>query len=209
MRRQLLWAAGVLVLLFAVDNVLAQGQGGDKGNAPRREAPPAPVRMQGRGAGRQVDPNEMAKREQIRQQMRERAGQRRLRADQNAVDVNTPGEKGRPELGGKGPGALRQKVVGSDQQHKQQLKAVEQQLAKELAKHRERVAKLTRIRELAQQQGDTETVGKVDKLLEQDRQRYEAKAQRMERRKNAIIEFQGKAAADKNKSGADADTNKP
>jgi hypothetical protein len=175
--------------------------------------------MQGRGAGRQVDPNEM-EREQIRQQMRERAGQRRLRADQNEADANTPRARVGPEAGGKGAG----------EQHQQQLTAVEQQLAQELAKHRERLARLSRIRELAQQQGDTETVGKVDKLIEKDRRRYEAKTQRMERRKNAIIEFQGKAAADlpsgepqasrpssrevspsadKNKSGADADTNKP
>lgn len=82
-------------------------------------------------------------------------------------------------------------------------------MPQELAKHRERVAKLTRIRELAQQQGDTETVSRVDKLLEQNQQRYEAKTQRMERKKNLIIELQKKAAADKNTGSTEADKSKP
>jgi hypothetical protein len=134
----------------------------------------------------------MTRREQRRQQMREqieeRSSQRRRLADQNEpADINAPRAKIRPEQAGKYAG----------EQHKQQLKAVDQQLAQEQAKHRERLAKLTRIRELAQQQGDTETVGKVDKLLEQDRQRYEAKTQRIERRKNAITEMMKKADANK------------
>jgi hypothetical protein len=216
MRTQLLWAVGSLVLLIAVDGALAQGQDQNQVQkaAPRRVAPP-PVRMPGRGPDRQIDPNELTRREQRRQQMRgqieERSSRRRRSADQNeAVDANIPrGLKGRQEPGGKGKDALKQKAVASGEQYRRQLTEVEHQLAQEEVKHRERLARLSRIRELAQQQGDTETVGKVDKLIENDRQRYEAVTQRMERRKNAITEFMKKAAADKNKSGADADTNKP
>jgi hypothetical protein len=205
MKRILLKVAFGVILFIAVDGVLAQGQGRGQtdANAVRREIPLAPVRMPGRGPNRQVDPNEITRREQRRQQMREqieeRSSQRRRLADQNeAVDANIlRGAKSRPEPGGRGADALKRKAVGAGEQHKQQLKAVEQQLAQEQVKHRERVAKLTRIRELAQQQGDTETVGKVDKLIEQDRQRYEAKTQRMERRKNAITEMMKKADANK------------
>jgi hypothetical protein len=212
MRRPLLWAVGALILLIAVDGALAQGQDQNQvqRDAPRRVSPP-PVRM----PGRPMDSNELGRREQRRQQMREqmqeRSSRRRLRADQNeAVDTNIPrGVKGRQEPGGKGKDALKQKAVAAGEQYRRQLTEVEHQLAQEEVKHRERLARLSRIRDLAQQQGDTETVGKVDKLIEKDRQRYEAVTQRMERRKNAITEFMEKAAADKNKSGADAETNKP
>ncbi len=213
MKRVMLSVAGVIILFIAVDGVLAQGRGQGQRNAPRREIP-ASVRTPRQGASRQVDPNELAQRERARRQMREqieqRSSQRRRQADQNeAADINAPGAKGRRELGGKGKDAMKQKAVATGEQHHQQLMAVEKQMQAEQAKHRERLARLSRIRELAQQQGDTKTVERVDKLIEKDQQRYEAKTQRMERRKNAMIKFQEKAAEEKTRGGDDADTNKP
>jgi hypothetical protein len=93
-------------------------------------------------------------------------------------------------------------------QHQQQLTAIEQQMSHEQAKHMDRLARLKRIRELAQQQGDTETLARVDKLLGQEQQRYDAKTRRMTHRKDRVVEFSEKAAQDKSKKAADADADK-
>jgi predicted secreted protein len=221
MKKTLLGVIGT-ILFVSAGGVLAQqqSQGQTSPNSveprvvPRREIP-MPVRTPGRLPDRQIDPNELARREHTRQQMQEqiqqRAIRRRQQADQNvAPDANVPpGAKGRHELGGKGTESLKQKPAAAGEQHKQQLMGIEQQMKQEQAKYRERLARLSRVRELAQQQGDSGIVDRVDKLIEKDRQRYEAKTQRMERRKNAITAFLEKAAADKNKGGDDADTNKP
>ncbi len=191
--------AGVIILFIAINVVLAQGQ--SQNNAARRQTP-SQIRQPMRRPNRPVDANEMTQRDkthqQMREQMREQAIRRHRLADQNEMaDMNAPGAKGRREMAGKTAGEM----------HKQQLKMLEQQTSQELAKHRERVAKLTRIRDLAQQQGDTKTVERVDKLLEQDKNRYEAMTKRMERRKNTIIEFQKKATEEKQKGDDDAGKN--
>jgi len=204
MRRTMLKVALGIILLIAVDGVLAQQRDPNRSSPnsveprviPHREIP-MPVRAPGPLPQRQIDPNEMARREHTRQQMQEQIQQRALRrrqqADQNiAPDTNVP-------IGAKGIDALRQKPAAAGELHKQQLMEIEQQMKQEQAKYRERLAKLSRIRKLAQQQGDTAIVDRVDKLIEKDRQRYEVKTQRMERRKNAITAFLEKAAADANK----------
>jgi hypothetical protein len=79
----------------------------------------------------------------------------------------------------------------------QRLAVLEQQISYEEAKHMDRLARLSRIRELAQQQGNTETVGRVDKLLEEEQQLYDAKTRRMEHRRNIIVEPSEKTSPDK------------
>lgn len=210
MRTTALKVAIGILLLFAVDGVLAQqqsqGQTSPNSVEPRvvpRQEIPMPVRTPGPLPQRQIDPNELARREHTRRQMQEQIRQRTIRrrrqADQNVMpDTNLP------------PGAKDRRELGAGELHKQQLMEIEQQMKQEQAKYRGRLAKLSRIRELAQQQGDNAIVERVDKLVEKDRQRYEAKTQRTERRKNAITAFLEKAAADKNK-GADSekDSNRP
>jgi hypothetical protein len=198
MKKTLLGIIGAILFVFA-GGVLAQqqNQGPVSPNSvepravPRRQVP-MPVRTPGLMPGRQIDPNETARREQTRRQMQEqmqqRAISRRQQADQNMMpDANFP------------PGARIRGGSVTGEQAKQQLVEIEKQLQQEQAKYRERLGKLSRIRELAQQQADTATVERVDKLIEKDRQRYEAKIQRMEHRKNAITTFLEKAAADSNK----------
>jgi hypothetical protein len=85
---------------------------------------------------------------------------------------------------------------------------MEQMMSQEQAKHRDRLARLNRIRELAQEQGDTETVARVDKLLEQEKLRYEAKTLRIQRRKDRMAEFMERVELEKTKKANVADANK-
>jgi hypothetical protein len=185
-----LWGIVGIIVLFAVcNNLSAQEPASPNSVAPsavtRREIT-VPLRPSGQMPGRQVDPNEIARREQMRRQMQQRTI-RRQQADLNAMpDANLPGPRIR-----KGP------LTG--EQYKQQLAEIEKQLQQEQAKYRERLAKLSRIRELADKQADTATVERTNKLIEQDRHHYEAKTRRLERRKNAITAYLEKAAADANK----------
>jgi hypothetical protein len=153
---------------------------------------------------RMIEPNMLSQREQWRQQVQEQIQQRELRrrqyADQNrAPDANVLArEKSRYELEERNTYAQRQKLEGGGEQYKQQLAETEQQIQQELAKHRERLAKLVRIRELAQKQNDAETVGRADKAIEKEQRRYEVMTARMERRKNALIKFAEQSAIDVN-----------
>ncbi len=53
--------------------------------------------------------------------------------------------------------------------------AVEKQATKETAKHRKRLAKLKRIRELAVKQGDEKTIARVNKILQKELRRHRRK----------------------------------
>ena len=67
--------------------------------------------------------------------------------------------------------------------HQRQLEALEKQMVQEEAKHLKRAARLERIRDLANEGGDTKVVARVNKLLEKEQQRYDRKRQRMQERK--------------------------
>jgi hypothetical protein len=91
---------------------------------------------------------------------------------------------------------------------------VEHQIVVEENKHRNRTARLNRIRELAQQQNDANTIARVDKLIGKDKPRYDAKMQRMKHRKDLVIEFSQRAAppqggADVNKHSNQPQVNEP
>jgi len=80
--------------------------------------------------------------------------------------------------------------IGKGNGHQQQLKALEEKVLREQEKHNRRVVRLNRIRELAQKQGKTETVQRVDKLLAKEQERYERTQQRMEQARGKIIKLQ-------------------
>ncbi len=64
--------------------------------------------------------------------------------------------------------------------HMQQGGAREKQLAHEQDKHNSRVARLQRIREVAQQEGDTKAVERVDKLMASENDRFVKKTGKLE-----------------------------
>ncbi len=194
MRRRVLWGVGALILLFVVDGVWAQKQGQE----PNLQAEPN---------GRAAEVNQQ-RLEQLRQQARERMRQRALQRRsgeaglRRTLDANAPaGAKGRDELV--------DKTIAGSAQRQQQLAAVEQQIVGEENKHRDRTARLNRIRELAQQQNNADIIARVDKLVGKEKQRYGAKMQRVRRRKEMVIEFSQRDAPAQGGADANKDSNQP
>jgi hypothetical protein len=214
MRRTVLWAVGALILVFAADGALAEEQGDDKA----RLSPPVSGTETASKATRQepnllAEPNRQAgvvdqQREQLRQNAREQMRQRVLQRRGGeaglgrTLDANAPaGAKGRDEPF--------DKTIAGDSQRQQQLTTVEQQIAVEENKHRDRTARLNRIRELAQKQNDANAVARVDKLIGKDKPRYDAKMQRMKHRKDLVIEFSQRAAPPQGGADANKRSNQP
>ena len=67
-------------------------------------------------------------------------------------------------------------------EHKQQIAAFEKQLARENAKHLERVARLERIKQLAGEKDNTRMVEKVNQLLEKEQKRHDKKLAKINQR---------------------------
>jgi hypothetical protein len=189
MRKLVLGVVGALILLFTVDSVLAQ--------EPNQQAEP------NRQAG-VVD-----QREQLRQQAKERMRQRALQRRGGeagfvrTLDANAP-------AGAK----VRDEQIDKTIADNPQLAAIEQQIAGEENKHRDRTARLNRVRELAQQQNNADTLARVDKLVEQEKRRYDVKTQRMKHRRDMVVEFSQRNApvrggADANKNSNQPRTNEP
>ena len=81
---------------------------------------------------------------------------------------------------------------------KGRMGAVERQMVHEQEKHKNRVARLTRIKELAQQEGDAKAVARVDKLMADESKRHAKKMGELEGRRG---DGQGKAAGAAEKAG--------
>jgi len=236
MRRMALWFAGAIVLCFIVNIVLAQEpnqvQGQSQGQVRRQYISPV-VKVMPQDANRtstssvgtQMEPNGQAfeaRQRESRKQMRERIREARNERNQMAprgrtgpgrpIDANVPVRtKVGPKL--RDVNAPLGKNIAEANQNLGRLTAIEQQLSQAEAKHRDRLARLNRIRELAQQQGNTEAVAQADKLLEEEQKRYDMVTQRMEHRKNRVEEFSKKAATEKDKrkigEGGGKDINRP
>ena len=223
----------VLVLFWNCGTALAKGK--DRGKSTGKQGKRA-MKVQEKGRGRQTDANEPGKqgkgkrmRQREPQQIREISSKGKGKS-KSGRDVNQPaaklGEnrgKGRlkarqdvNELSGKfgkgkGKGPSVEKDTGKGKWHQQQLQAVEKQMLHEEAKHLWRVARLKRIRELAE--GDTKTTARVDKLLEKEQKRYDRKRQRMQERKQKILLLAEKSLSEEAqeavKKGADKEKVKP
>jgi hypothetical protein len=227
MRASSLWIASVLVLFFAAGAFCAQGPEQDKA---RRENKPALIKTTSGDSNQQAEPDNKAaadvnqqtqpskpSRERPRRQLQRRPqpsspvgakdrGGLRL---EKAADTNSlQAVKGKGEPNGQEKERSVRKSLDRDAQRQQSLTTIEEQIAQEEAKHRDRLARLTRIRELAQQQGNTELVAKTDKLLEEENQLYAAKTQRMSHRRNRMIEFADKNTPDVNKMTNIRDANR-
>jgi len=90
-----------------------------------------------------------------------------------------------PLAGGKGPADKGQ--GGKGKEHQQQLQAFQKQLQHETAKHMERQARLTRIRELAVQKGDKEMIDRVDKLIAKENQVSSRKLEQLQQQHRALL----------------------
>lgn len=90
-----------------------------------------------------------------------------------------------------------EKDAAKGKQHQQQLRAVERQMLHEETKHRQRRARLERIRELALGQGKTDIVERVDKLLRKEQQNYVRRQQKMQQARQKIRQLAEKALTEK------------
>jgi DNA repair exonuclease SbcCD ATPase subunit len=226
MRRLALCSAGAVVLCFAVGIVLAeeQNEGQNQGQVRRQNVPPA-VKIIPQDTNQRLEPNAQAlesRQREIRSKMRERIREKRNERSQmetggrpglsRAIDTNVPTRtrSGRKLRDVNMP--LEKPIVEANQSH-QRLTTIEQQLSQAEAKHRDRLARLNRIRELAQQQGNTDAAAQADKLLQEEQKRYDMIQARMEHRKNRIEEFSKKAAPEKGTKktgqGRSKDVNQP
>jgi hypothetical protein len=199
-------------LLFGIETVFAQSKGTDRGEAVEPNAKPGRVesRDSNESAGKSPEQEREKLREGARERIREVAEQRRqgrIGEGQQPVDANQQAtEKTEQRQAARARirmerGANEQPAdIGSGKRHVQQLEAVSKQIVHENAKHRERLAKLNRIRELAQESGDAKTVERVDKLIEKQKERYDVKSERMQTRRKKILEF-AKRSADANVPG--------
>jgi hypothetical protein len=219
MKRIVVQIIVAVAMLSGVGAVLAQSEGAEKGENVEQRA--RVRRAEGRDSNNIADVNQEQQRERLREDARERIRERaQQRSQERTGESQQPGDANQPATDKAEQrqtararirterGANEQLAdIGSGKRHVQQLEAVSKQIVHENAKHRERLAKLNRIRELAEQSGDTKTVERVDNLIEKQKQRYDVKSQRMQTRREKVLEFAKRGAdanapADLNAAGA-------
>lgn len=109
---------------------------------------------------------------------------------------------------GKEKGKAKENVTAKGKEHQQQMKALEKQWTHEEAKHRRRVARLNRIRELAAEEGDTKTLERVDQLLQKEQQRYIRMRERMQVKDERVLQVTDENISREARKTTDAEPNK-
>jgi len=180
MKKGLLSLLIVLVLAWSCGTVFAQGKGKGAGGQGKRAE-----KLQRKHKSRQVDANEPGG-----QGKEKRVRRRELR-----------------EMRRKERQKIRE-IKGKGKEHQQQLKAFEAQMLHEEAKHRRRIARLKRIRELAVEENDTKTVKRVAKLLEMELLRHNRKRQHMQEREQKALKLAEKSLSEEAQKVIKKDTNK-
>ncbi len=180
MKKVLLSLFIVLVLSWACGMVFAKGEG--KGKSARGRGK-AVSKIEEKKKARQANANEpggqsKGKQDRKRRQRPIPEQERRQLHEKMRQRMRETRRKGE----GKSEAAVSGKEAGKGRDHRQQLEAFKAQMVHEGAKHRRRLVRLKRIRELAVQAGNTKAVERVDKLLRKEYQRYGRKQQRMSTR---------------------------
>ena len=110
--------------------------------------------------------------ERIKQRDKTREARRKVRQPKTAAEKKDVAKK--------------RKAKGKE--HQKQLQALNKQLGHEMEKHQKRMARLGRIRELSVEAGNTKTVGRVDKLMKKELQRFQRKNLRMQKKSQRVSE---------------------
>jgi hypothetical protein len=182
MKKGLLSLLIVLVLAWSCGTVFAQGKGKGAGRQGKRAE-----KLQRKHKSRQADANEpggQGKEKRVRRQEHRRKQWETRRKERQKIRVTR----------GKG--------------HQQQLKSLKTQMVHEEAKHRRRIARLKRIRELAAEENDTKTVERVVKLLEMELLRHNHKRKRMQEREQKALQLAEKSLSEEAQKVIKKDTNK-
>ena len=173
MKKTVLLAVVVSILPFTAVFAADEQPGNESNQAPELNEKTAPAEAP---AIKQQGSEMEQMRERARQRVRERIEERRRRAWRGgAVDMNRSRIDANSATGFADANSLKRREV-----------AIERLLSQQEAKYRERLARLTRIRDLAKEQGDEKTVEKVDKLIKQDVQLHQVKKQRMSRQREMM-----------------------
>jgi hypothetical protein len=101
----------------------------------------------------------------------------------------------------KGKAVEEVKAKGQGMEH--QVQNLQKQLQEARAKHMERVAKLSRLRELANKQGNKEMLARIDKLMTQENQLFGRKESKAEGQSHAVTTGPNDAAGRKGQAGKD------
>jgi hypothetical protein len=183
MKKVLLSLLIVFVLVWNCSIVSAQGKGKGAGREGKRTE-----KSQRKHKSRQVDANEPS-RQGKEKRVREQVQREIHRKDRQKIRV----------------------MRGKGKEHQQQLKAIETQMVHEEAKHRRRIARLKRIRELAAKENDTKTVERVAKLMEMELRRHGHKLQRIQEREQKALPLAEKSISEETQKAIkkDADKRKP
>jgi len=167
-------------------------KGGGKGKGGGKEKGTSTTSVERKPRVRRADANraggargKSGNRKRARERVGGKKGAKRGERQRAGRRANEAGEKGK----GKGKGRGRSQGKAGGRGHRQQLKALEAKVAREEVKHRVRVARLNRIRELAVQEGKGDTVVRVDKLLEKENSRYQHKQQLFKDMKEKVLQI--------------------
>jgi len=94
-------------------------------------------------------------------------------------------------------------------QHREQFKALQTQMARELDKHNKRLAQLKRIGDLAREDNDTKTTERVEKLVRKEQQRFGRKLRRMQAKRQQILSLGEKGPDEQAEDLGKDDTDEP
>jgi len=181
MRTSIISLCVVATLLWAGATASAEGKGQGKGGAARtKERDPKLDRAQDASAATADTPSSQDKR--VKPEKADKAGKAAKQADQGGP---ARGKKGGGSQGKKAGPSSETLEKGKGKGGQQQLQVFQKQLQHEQAKHMERQARLARIRELAVQKGNAETIARVDKLIAKEQEVYGRKLQQMQGQQRA------------------------
>lgn len=197
----------VLILLCCSSTVLAQGKGKAKESASEAQQTQK-LKDKEPGSGKAKDEaskNDLAEKrgkdtyktkdavkeepKQIKQPPGKEKAKPEVKPGPELKDAPKPTAKGKDV----------EKLTARGKEHAQQLKAIEKQLIHEEAKHRERIARLRRIRQLAVEQGNTEMAKRVDQLIQKEQELNDRRGQRLQKMKQMISQPETKSSTEQTK----------
>ena len=175
-----------LGLLWNCGMAVAQAKSPDSATGSKRERIRREVRPPSRVSDAN-DPRRQAEMERARKRAKERELARQSR-EQRRQELMKMREKSlaQMEKAGYGADANRPGGAARGRDRAEQLRMLEQQMAKRQQKHLERMAKLNRIKELATKKGAKETIERVDMLLQKQQRFHGYSQQRMQMRMSVL-----------------------
>ena len=166
-----------ILVLFILSCGFSDALAKDKGNA---------------GKGPKPGPNQTREQNQQRKQRQKRAhkadgkteGEVKAQSSKNKKARHP--DKARPQKKSKAEDKTKAEAKAGEKGHQQQLQAFKDKRIRETNKHNERAARLNRLAELAEKQGDAKTLERINKLKAKEQMRYNKKQHRIYNKIKAV-----------------------